>query len=776
MGRKKGRKGKATLERPVERVQDYRVGASANLDDLGLDDEDAFHLQREKIGFDDNFGRRHDDDDEDEEVLGLDMSDSDDHEEDDEDAEFDQSISDIVEDDEDDQDVALLKKLKFNIKAPLDSDDDEEGRGKTKKDDFDDRAWGKSRGIYYDADEASEEEDAKAEEEEARRLQKLQASQLGEEDFMDDLDDTFGARLADKAGAYGTAGMDEDTLHDDENEFDHLALSSANSLPVHLLSAPASEVHVVQRATSNLSVEERRKIAEATIPEIVQLVELFSARWQELRELLGPTLKWQCIPDPDSSALPCTPKQYARHYLELKYRLITMYLTNVAFYLSLRANPPPGANVKAHPVVETLVNIQELLDQLETRVEGNVVSDDDSDDVVESDEDESAKRKRRKRKRKLKRQMKKGFPVLLGWVNKWNSGDISESNDEESLADDMDERTVSVQVHQEAAAFSERKKSRKGKASKSNDAPPKAQKKKKEISVDIPDYTPLKPKRNKFARQTNGILGDFGESRDIDDVDMEDKLAKKRSLQFHVTRVDQAIHSRQARKLKSGAGDDDIPYRDANGKLIQPGIARVDEPKQPLDVGTVQDFFKRDVKRDNADLSEHDDDDDGLDYNAIADAAAAEAEAEKKASKKRSRSDSDADSDEEDPEEYYARIVQSKQAAASEREEMHEALRQARTEEVLSTRALLSTDNDLNENSKRLASYKILANKGLTPHRSKEQRNPRVKRRKRYEKATKRLGSFKRVVKDRRTVNVDGYAGEKTGIKKNLSRSVRFAG
>ncbi|KAJ3190329.1 hypothetical protein HDU85_000624 [Gaertneriomyces sp. JEL0708] len=781
MGRKKGRKGKATLERPVERVQDYRVGASANLDDLGLDDEDAFHLQREKISFDDNFGRRHDDDDEDEEVLGLDMSDSDDHEDDDdEEAEFDQSISDIDENDEDDQDVALLKKLKFNIKAPLDSDDDEEGKGKTKKDDFDDRAWGKSRGIYYDADEASEEEDAKAEEEEARRLQKLQASQLREEDFMDDLDDTFGARLADKMGAYGTAGMDEDTLHGDDNEFDHLALSSTNSLPVHLLSAPASEIHIVQRATTNLSVEERRKIADATIPEIVQLVELFSARWQELKGLLGPTLNWQCIPDPDSSALPSTPKQYARHYLELKYRLITMYLTNVAFYLSLRANPPPGANVKAHPVVETLVNIQELLDQLETRVEGNVASDDgsDSDDVVESDEDESVKRRRRKRKRKIKRQMKKGFPVLLEWVNKWNSGDISESNDEESIIDDMDEQAVPVQVDQEAVAVRERKKSRKDKVTKSSDAAPKAQKKKEEISIDIPDYTPLKSKlRNKkSARQTNGISADFGESRDIDDVDLEDKLAKKRSLQFHVTRVDQAIHARQARKLKSGAGDDDIPYRDANGKLIQPGIARVDEPKQPIDVGTVQDFFKRDVKRDNADLSEHDDDDDGLDYNAIADAAAAEAEAEKKASKKRSRSDSDADSDEEDPEEYYARIVQSKQAAASEREEMHESLRQARTEEVLSTRALLSTDNDLNENSKRLASYKILANKGLTPHRSKEQRNPRVKRRKRYEKATKRLGSFKRVVKDRRTVNVDGYAGEKTGIKKNLSRSVRFAG
>ncbi len=64
----------------------------------------------------------------------------------------------------------------------------------------------------------------------------------------------------------------------------------------------------------------------------------------------------------------------------------------------------------------------------------------------------------------------------------------------------------------------------------------------------------------------------------------------------------------------------------------------------------------------------------------------------------------------------------------------------------------------------------MLKNKGLTPHRKKEQRNPRVKHRNKYEKAKKKIKSFKRVV-----VQQEGsYGGEKTGIKPKLSRSIKF--
>lgn len=78
----------------------------------------------------------------------------------------------------------------------------------------------------------------------------------------------------------------------------------------------------------------------------------------------------------------------------------------------------------------------------------------------------------------------------------------------------------------------------------------------------------------------------------------------------------------------------------------------------------------------------------------------------------------------------------------------------------------------MHPNDKRRADYKILANKGLTPHRKKELRNPRVKHRNKYEKAKKKLSSFKNVVKDKATLA--SYKGELTGIKSDLSRSAKF--
>lgn len=71
---------------------------------------------------------------------------------------------------------------------------------------------------------------------------------------------------------------------------------------------------------------------------------------------------------------------------------------------------------------------------------------------------------------------------------------------------------------------------------------------------------------------------------------------------------------------------------------------------------------------------------------------------------------------------------------------------------------------------KRLINYDIMKNKGLTPKRKKEDRNPRVKRRNKYEKSMIKLKSFKKVVQS----NDKPYAGEQTGIKKHLARSVKL--
>ena len=72
------------------------------------------------------------------------------------------------------------------------------------------------------------------------------------------------------------------------------------------------------------------------------------------------------------------------------------------------------------------------------------------------------------------------------------------------------------------------------------------------------------------------------------------------------------------------------------------------------------------------------------------------------------------------------------------------------------------------EGERRPASYEIIKNKGLTPHRAKANRNPRVKKREMFDKKVKaRKGQVQDVIKGM----AGSYGGESTGIKANLSRS-----
>lgn len=72
------------------------------------------------------------------------------------------------------------------------------------------------------------------------------------------------------------------------------------------------------------------------------------------------------------------------------------------------------------------------------------------------------------------------------------------------------------------------------------------------------------------------------------------------------------------------------------------------------------------------------------------------------------------------------------------------------------------------DGERRPASYEIIKNKGLTPHRAKANRNPRVKKREMYDKKVK---ARKGQVQDVKVGMAGSYAGESTGIKANLSKS-----
>lgn len=74
------------------------------------------------------------------------------------------------------------------------------------------------------------------------------------------------------------------------------------------------------------------------------------------------------------------------------------------------------------------------------------------------------------------------------------------------------------------------------------------------------------------------------------------------------------------------------------------------------------------------------------------------------------------------------------------------------------------------DQGKRAITYQIAKNKGLTPYRKKEQRNPRVKHRNKYRKAKiRRKGAIREVRKE-----VTRYAGEISGIKASVKKSIKL--
>lgn len=122
--------------------------------------------------------------------------------------------------------------------------------------------------------------------------------------------------------------------------------------------------------------------------------------------------------------------------------------------------------------------------------------------------------------------------------------------------------------------------------------------------------------------------------------------------------------------------------------------------------------------------------------------------------------------------EYYNSMTEAKKRNKADRQAQGAEINEISLEDIMALEGGEEGDADAAASSKRAISYQIMKNKGLTPHRKKENRNPRVKRRNRYESAMKKLKTFKRVAVDRSKMG--GYGGEMTGIKTSLARSVKL--
>ncbi|KAI8800860.1 hypothetical protein BJ742DRAFT_839733 [Cladochytrium replicatum] len=784
------KKARRPVKRPVDVVADedidWRKGASMKAwqtaNDIPLDEEDQFHAGREKILLDGSSNVRvrgmrrampDDDDDEVQEVYGLDVPSSSDEDDESLDAE------EVEDDDEFDAEEALLDRLESRLRTVSTLDDSDDERSKKKKSEPEtgiDRAWGKSKSIFYDADDASDDEElAKEEEAEALRIQKRRRQAMREEDFFED--DSMGA-LAAKA-ASGEKGS---------------ALSDA-AKNVAVESLVEDDEAIGEALLDGVSIEERDRLARELASDAVEMAAELKERWEEWEEVKYLIERLISIGGKDGGELSDGPLRVLQ-YLKLRHGILTNYLMNIAYYLSIRSNPsllPAGTvnAVKTHPVTKTIAATRALLDRLERAVEGK-----------HNDQDETEAKKLSKKRGesgeirgmpRLMHELEQVIEVLEDDEEEDLDGFVVDDDEveyESGAGDDDDESFDDVEDEdgndmpsglegdeEEEPIIKIPKKKTKDNWGQKRQTNGKSSKK-DPLSLGITDTdVPIKPlvivrsstKAKPAKSRAQSIDDDLVESAKPTDVDYEDKAAKRKSLQFHVKRVAGAAQAReQKQKTQAGlSGDADLPLRDRDGKIIEtnaPPEAKVNDRKRKkkdgdgeggLDAATLAIL--------NSDIGLDDDEYDN------------EPSARRKDKNKRRRDEEEEGEAEEengdrDALDFYEKVAKGRQFKKQAKEDAHRELLDSMDAEKLSQ--LLAMDESELGDGKRALTYQILSNKGLTPSRPKEVRNPRVKRRKKYEKAVKRLKSFKSVAVDR--ASMPAYAGERTGIRKGISKSVRL--
>ena len=299
-------------------------------------------------------------------------------------------------------------------------------------------------------------------------------------------------------------------------------------------------------------------------------------------------------------------------------------------------------------------------------------------------------------------------------------------------------------VNQEIKSPPKRKKKHKSKAQKAAEAnqvkaealrAQRLQKTEEELASLSALTAPSRLSSKTFKRSMTTVTGDkdsdsdFGEQVALTPHEAAEKAKRKKSLRFYTSQIAQKANKRDAAGRDAG-GDADLPYRerlkDRQARLTAEAEARGKKPKKSMegeDLGGPSDEEDRAVAQELRDGGGSEDY-----YDLVASRSA-----EKKASK----------------------AALAALHAQAEKEG-----------------GIVRIVEEENTEGKRAISYAIEKNKGLAPRRKKDVRNPRVKKRKKYEDKVKKLGSIRQVYKGGE--GRGGYGGEKTGISTRLVKSVKL--
>ncbi|KAI5287671.1 hypothetical protein KEM54_005830 [Ascosphaera aggregata] len=453
---------------------------------------------------------------------------------------------------------------------------------------------------------------------------------------------------------------------------------------------PITEVSVNLEISGDMSSEERRNLLRQRYPE-------FEPLSKDILELQPLHQELAVLASKSHQIKPLGPAPVA----VVKFRALTAYLAAVSAYFFLLTSPSrkgekmlalSPAELREHPIMETILHTKTQWEE----VRGLVVPDSEDNEVVNGEVDEEA--------------------------------EASDVSTKESKAD----RSKVVEVSSKAI-----KKTKVERAIEKARAKAEAERRKKldQTETDLADLANhLKQQKmlsKKFRPPLQQDASDFGDETHLEDHELQEKAAKKRSLRFYTSQIDHKANKRGAAGRDAG-GDMDLPYRerlkDRQARLLAQAEKRGREAPDALGGESDEEDYRvaRELRNEKAK------DDDGSDSDDYYNMVASRAKAKKDEKKKRA--------------EAYA-----------------DALKQSRHIEV---------EKSIGPDGKRAITYAIQKNKGLTPRRSKDVRNPRVKKRKKFAEKQKKLGSIRQIYKGGE--GRGGYGGELTGIKTNVVKSVKL--
>lgn len=241
---------------------------------------------------------------------------------------------------------------------------------------------------------------------------------------------------------------------------------------------------------------------------------------------------------------------------------------------------------------------------------------------------------------------------------------------------------------------------------------------------DLPLDTKKSKKQKKSAATQADDNSDFGEEDTLDARTAADKAARKKSLKFYTSQIVQKAN-RRADAGRDAGGDMDIPHRER----LRDRQARLNAEAE-----------RRGQKNSKlgADLGDDSDAEDATTANAVRD----------------------------NEDEYYDMV-----AHQSKKKKDDKAARYAAYAAASKADRVVEQE-EIGDDGKRKITYAIQKNKGLAPKRSKDVRNPRVKKRKQYEAKQKKLKSMKPVWQGGEPKG--GYQGELSGINTAVIKSIKL--